>query len=189
MEEMLKDKLMPDEEILWRGKAEPFETLDQTHRKKYVTDLILGAAVAFLLIGLYVLAVLKGGAAFMLFLPIVVLVLCGIPAINILRDASKIRKMEYFATNDRLIVLSDHVRSMDYSSIKEAEFRADSDGHVSLLCGKEALEAKQDKWRECTVVGQGSMVDEGECVRFVLYAPEKLDELKAVLKDRVPALS
>ena len=51
------------------------------------------------------------------------------------------------------------------------------------------MAAKPDKWREYAVVGQGAMEEADECLRFVLYAPENLDELKALLESKIPCLS
>ena len=117
---------------------------------------------------------------------LIVLLLSGIPAFNMLGDASKLRKMEYVVTDQRLLVLRDSLRPMPLGNIREAGFRTDADGHVSLLCGKDALKAKPDHWREYCVVGQSNADGSDVCSRFVFYAPADLKGLKAALKDKLP---
>ena len=119
---------------------------------------------------------------------LIVLLLCGIPAFNMLGDASKLKKMEYVVTDQRLIILRDSLRPMPFKAIQEAGFGTDADGHVSLLCGKDALKAKPDKWREICVVGQSAADGSDVCSRFVFYAPADLKGLKAALKDKLPII-
>lgn len=178
LNEMLKAALEKDEQILWQGKAEPFETLDNTHRKSFTIKATVGGLIALFVSVLYVLA--SKGIGIKPFVFVLVFLLCGIPASNVLGDASKLRKITYYATDRRLIILRDSVRDMRYSSIHEACFKTDSDGHVSLLCGEEAIKMKPEKWRETAIVGQGA-TEGPECIRFVFYAPTDPEALKAVL--------
>lgn len=186
MEEMLRAGLHEGEQILWRGKPEQFETLDKTHKKGFMIKAGIGLLITVLLSVAYFVAAAKSGATPKFVVVLIVLVLCGIPAFNVLGDASKLKKMEYVATNERLIVMRDSLKAMDYSAIQEAEYRTDADGHVSLICGDEALKARQDKWREICVVGQSATEAMDHCTRFVFYAPTDLKALKTVLKDRIP---
>ena len=176
--EMLKAALEKDERILWQGKAEQFETLDNTHRKSFTIKAVVGGLIALVVSVLYVLA--SKGIGIKPFVFVLVFLLCGIPAFNVLGDASKLRKIAYYATDRRLITLRDSVRAMNYVSIHEAGFRMDRDGHLSLLCGEEALKLNPEKWRETAIVGQGA-TEGPECVRFVFYAPTDSEALKAVL--------
>ena len=134
----------------------------------------------------FYLAATRSGASAKPVVILIIMILCGIPAINVLGDASKLRKMEYAVTDQRLIILRDSLRSAYFPSIREAAFRADPDGHISLLCGSDALKAKPDKWREVCLIGQSATERTDVCNRFVLYAPSDLNGLKAVLKDRLP---
>ena len=188
MDEILKAGLLPDEKILWRGKAEPFTTLDKTHKKRFTIVACIGLLITVLVAIAYFAAVARGGVFAKPYVLLIVLLLCGIPAFNMLGDASKLRKMEYVVTDQRLIVLRDSLRPMAYSAIREAGFGTDADGHVSLLCGKEALKAKPNKWREICVVGQNASEGNDECKRFVFYAPDDLNGLKTALKGKLPLL-
>ena len=188
MDEMLKAGLLPDEKILWRGKAEPFTPLDKTHKKRFIICAGIGLLITALVAAAYFAAVARGGLQAKPYVLLIVLLLCGIPAFNMLGDASKLKKMEYVVTDQRLIVLRDSLRPMPFKTIQEAGFRTDDDGHVSLLCGKDALKAKPDKWREICVVGQSAADGSDVCSRFVFYAPADLKGLKAALKDRLPII-
>ena len=186
MDEILKAGLHPDEKLLWRGKPEPFETLDKTQKKKFVVSAVIGLLITITVGTLYAFAVLRSGADVKPVLILIVLILCGIPSFNTLGDASKLKKMEYVVTDQRLIILRDSLRGMPYSAIHEAAFREDPDGHVSLLCGKDALKAKPDKWREICIIGQNASEGTDVCNRFVFYAPSDLNGLKAAVKDSLP---
>lgn len=188
MDEMLKTGLLPDEKILWRGKAEPFTTLDKTHKKRFIICAGIGLLITALVAAAYFAAVARGGLQAKPYVLLIVLLLCGIPAFNMLGDASKLKKMEYVVTDQRLIILRDSLRPMPFKTIQEAGFRTDDDGHVSLLCGKDALKAKPDKWREICVVGQSAADGTDVCSRFVFYAPADLKGLKAALKDKLPII-
>ena len=59
MDEMLKAGLLPDEKILWRGKAEPFTTLDKTHKKRFIICAGIGLLITALVAVAYFAAVLS----------------------------------------------------------------------------------------------------------------------------------
>ena len=186
MDEMLKAGLQSDEQILWRGKADAFTALDKTHKKKFTICACIGLLITILVTIGYITTAQHSDMKIKPYVPLIVLLLCEIPAFNVLGDASKLRKMEYVVTDQRLLVLRDSLRAMPFSAIHEASFGTDADGHVSLLCGKEAMSAKPDKWREICVVGQTTSDGSNGCTRFVFYAPADLNGLKAVLKGRIP---
>lgn len=186
MDEMLKTGLKPGEQILWRGKTEAFTTLDKTHKKKFAIFACIGLLIAALLTIAYLSAAMRGELEVKPFVLLIVLLLCGIPAFNMLSDASKLRKTEYVVTDQRLLILSDSLRPMAFSAIQEAGFGTDADGHVSLLCGKDAMKAKPDKWRTMCLAGNNIAEGTDICAHFVFYAPADLKGLKAALKDRLP---
>lgn len=186
MEEMLKAGLLTNEHILWRGKAEAFTTLDKTHKKKLIISASIGLLITILVGIAYFIAVRHSDLQSKPHVLLIILLFCGIPAFNVLGDASKLRKMEYVVTDQRLLILRDSIRPMALKTIQEAGFATDADGHVSLLCGKEAMKAKPDKWREICVVGQPAVDGTNICTRFVFYAPDDLKGLKAALKDKIP---
>lgn len=183
MEDNVQISLEPGEQILWQGKPEPFKTLDKTHKKSFAVKASIGGLIAIIISAVYVLAVINT-APIKIFVFPVVFILCGIPAFNLLGDASKLRKTVYLATDRRLISVRDSAHDMKYTCIHEAAFRTDRDGHVSLLCGDEAMKLKPEKWREAAVVGQRATEGPG-CHRFVFYAPTDTDVLKAILNEHL----
>ena len=186
MEEILNSALNKGEEILWRGHAEPFQTLDKTHKANFVQKVLIGAAIA---ISFAVFLITMGKVENKTLILIgVVLLLCAIPAINVITDASKVRKTEYVATTERLIVLRDTVRSAYYSQIKVGAFKEDLDGHVSLVCGPDAMKAKPSKRREICLVGAGASESGVECERFCFYAPADRKALEKILHERISSL-
>ena len=184
MEEKIKSELRPGEEILWSGKAEAFKLADETHKRslvlKALTPLIAALATWA---GLYFGT--KQSSSSHLVLILIVLLLFVIPFGNAISDASKLHNMYYFATTSRLISYQDHFISVNYSAVKEAKMAEDADGHISLVCGKEAMRAKPTKWREICVVGPASSDDPNHCLRFVMYAVYDPDALRAAVKDKL----
>ena len=186
MEETLQASLNSGEEILWRGHAESFETLDKTNKPDFARKCLIGGVIGG---GISAVLIASGGISTKtVLLSLVVLLLSLISAINVLSDASKLRKIEYIATTERLIVLRDSVRSAYYSQILTAAFKQDEDGHYSLLCGKDAMKAKTRKYREICVVGAGTQEAGAEIDRFCFYAPADRDGLQKVLHEKLPSL-
>ena len=186
MEETLQLSLNKGEEILWRGHAEPFQTLDKTHKPDFVRKAVIGAAIV-IGFSIFLLSIGKVENK-VLFMIVAALLLCSIPAVNVISDASKLRKVEYVATTERLIVLRDAARSAWYSQIKTAAFKEDLDGHVSLVCGTDAVKAKAHKRREICIVGAGVSESGAECERFCFYAPADRASLEKILHERMPSL-
>lgn len=186
MEETLQASLNKGETILWRSGTEPFETLDRTNKPDFLRKCLIGGFIA---LAITIAMIAAGGFDQKTLLIIVItFLLCAIPTINVLSDASKLRKIEYIATTERLIVLRDSVRSAFYSQIQAAAFREDEDGHVSLLCGSEGMKAKPKKFRELCVVGANNTDSGSECERFCFYAPRDRAALQNILHERMPSL-
>ena len=186
MEETLQASLNSGEKILWRAHAESFETLDKTNKPDYILKFVIGAVIV-LVFAIFLIAA-GGLERKSLILILIVLALAMIPSINIISDASKLRKTEYIATSERLIVLRDSVRSAYYSQIRSGAFKEDEDGHFSLLCGPDALKAKPRKYRELCVVGANSADSGAECEKFCFYAPEDRAALQKILHEKMPSL-
>lgn len=186
MEDNLKSSLNEGEKILWTGNAEPFETLDQTHKKNFIIKAIIGAAIVLAFIIL--LLSIGSSNSKTLILIVIILLLCAIPSINVFSDASKLRKIKYYATTERLIVFRDSVKSAYYSQIKTGAFKEDQDGHVSLLCGSDAIKAKPHKRREICVVGANETDSGSEIDRFCFYAPTDRKTLEKILHEKMPSV-
>lgn len=90
MEELLKESLREEEKLLWSGRPEAFETLDNTHKTPFIRNGIITAVVTIAICAAYVILAriedvpLKPAV-------LVILAACGIFIIlRGLSDASKI---------------------------------------------------------------------------------------------------
>ena len=161
MEETLQASLNNGEKILWRSGTEAFETLDKTNKPAFIRNGLIGGFIAIVIA---IAMIATGGFDRKTLLIIVIaFLLCAIPTSNTLSDASKLRKIEYIATTERLIVLRDSVRSAFYSQIQAAAFRED-------------------------VVGNSSSDSGAGCVRFCFYAPKDRAALQNILHEKMPSL-
>ena len=155
---------------------------------------IIGLVIFAAVIGAYVAAIARTGAPFKPAVAIVMLVLVVLAPSRFLTDASKIRKLRYMATDQRLMVVTEGgARSVTYGRIDQAAFKTDGDGMTSLLCGKMAVNAKENKRREIAVIGMvgGDRAEEGQPIEsFGFYGLDKKDvgTLRSILNQRCPAI-
>ena len=62
MEEILKSKLKEDETLLWSATPEACETLDKTHKAKFVTKAIVIGIVFAVLVAFYIMMAIEKNA-------------------------------------------------------------------------------------------------------------------------------
>ena len=180
MQERLKDYLEHGEAILWHGRTENFEAMDATHKRYYIRRGIIAAMVAVLLIALYIPTAIKTGAGVKSG-AVVVIAAAGIYGVcSPFLDVRKLRKMEYVLTNEKLLLVSTgDVRSVKLSAIPTARLASDADGHCSLLCGPDCDRLAPCKRRAATLTGAILDQDSMMCDRFVMYAVDDIQGLKA----------
>lgn len=173
MEEILKTKLKDDETLLWCARPEAFETLDKTHKGRFIRKAVIIAAVVAVLIVIYIIAAGKNHVDVKL--PVILLVLAaglyGVFGENL--DANKLRSKTIYGLTDRrmIAVMGMSTEAVDYERMKKGdyEFVTDEDGHTSLLCGERAREAKPYGRRSVTVCGAQNNAETGECHGFAMY--------------------
>ena len=182
MEDLLKNALDENETLLWSGRPENFEVFDKTNKKCFVKKAVIAAIVSVLLIGAYALMSVPNGN-FKFIIVVIILVFAGYSPLNVLMDANKLKKkIGYAITDKRLLTVLDSAKGIPYSAIDCAALRTDEDGHVTLLCGPDALNSKPGDWRAFTVIG-AYMDDSGEkCDRYAMYALPDAERVKAILK-------
>lgn len=187
MEELLKESLREEETLLWSGRPEAFETLDKTHKVPFIRKGIIAALVTIAICAAYVIfAQIKNVPLKPAVL--VIVAACGIFVIlRGLIDASKLRKRVLYAITDkRLIIQTDSEKSVEYSAISAAKLDRDEDGHVSLLCGEDAIKAKPWKRRVMALAGTVTNDTTGMCESFAFYAIPDADKVKEILKPYLP---
>ena len=191
MEELLKDSLEKDENLLWSGRPETFETLDTTNKRNFIIKTVVSVVVAAVLMALYIVYALKSGVGIKAFV-VVLLVVCAVfGPLNTFTDASKLRKKVLYAVTDkRLLVVRDSIKDVDYVCIIESSFKKDADGHTTLLCGGRAIKAKPTKWRAMTLIGKNSAEDDtGVCDSFAFYALPDDNTLMETIREHLPVIA
>ena len=184
MEEILKSKLEEGEEILWIGCPESFETMDKTHKKFLTIRSCVHAAIGLALILVLIITAKRAGAAPKPLLLGIVAIFCAYIIAAPFLDANTIRKkVQYAVTNKRMIVYRDELSSAYYADIEEGAFRTDEDGHVSFLCGPDALKLASTKWRGAAVTPCRKDNETGKCASFVLYAIPEAEKVKAIVAE------
>ena len=187
MEEKIRGILEKDEELLWVGSPEKFDTMDKTYGGKIKSGAVIKLIVGIAVIVLYILAVWKNGAEIMPVL-LAILAFCTVYAVvNPWLTANKLRKkIGYAVTDRRLITVTSDVKGVPYEKIGEVAVKTDEDGHSTLLCGSDAVKLKMSKWRGESIVTPRMNTDTGDCETMVLYAVPEIEKVTELLRQYLP---
>lgn len=183
MEESLKSIMDDGEQLLWRSRPEPFETLDKTHKKSVIVKSIITAVVTVAIITAYIIAAVRSSADMKVGLIVIILVIGGYMIASPFLHARKLRKKaEYAITTRQLVLITDDAKGTPYDKIGVAAIRTDDDGHSSLLCGEDAIKAPAVRWRGYSMSGAHTNVDTGRCDALVFYAIPEAERVREILK-------
>ena len=185
MEQSLREHLMEDEQLLWTGRPEAFETFDRTNKTSLIIGLIIKVVVALGLIITYVASLdkdsIKPGIV------IIVLLFAAFALINPFLVARRLRKKTlYGLTNKRVMRSGAYDQAIPYERIKSAVLRTDADGHTTLLCGSRAVNLKPRLWRAEADASFINNAGEPEADRVIFYAVPMSDELESLLEKYLP---
>lgn len=184
MDEELKSALHEGENILWHGKPESFITLDKTNKPPFVIKSVITAVVCLaLIIGYAVLTIPTDN--FKPLLPVIIAGFGVLIASSTFLDAKKIRKQQYYITDERLIWINDNIKSIPYNTIREYLFSKDEDNHTSLLVGAEAVKKKSSKWRMMASSSVFMNENTGICEQAVFYAIPGADRFKKIFEEQL----
>lgn len=187
MEDKLNYALEDGEELLWEGRPEEFDTLDKTHKsgiiKGAIIKVIVGAAI---LIGYFAVAGRNGAGVKGGLVAIIILIAAYAVASPFIHANTLRRKIGYAITNKRLFVVKDDVKSVAFDQIKAAAIKTDDDGHVTLLCGEDAVKGKQTRWRSDASLGIRMDADNSECSSAVWYAIPDAQKVEPILRQYLP---
>lgn len=186
MEKQLKELLLADEELLWMGSPEAFDTLDKTNKTSIIVGLVIKVLV---ILGILLTFVFSAQSAnntkpgvFLFILAFGVFAL-----VNPFLIARRLRrKTIYGLTNKRIIRSGATDNAVPYERIKKAVLRMDDDGHTSLLCGSRAVNLKPRKWRGEADASFIDSSNEPEATRVILYALPMDDSLREILEKHLP---
>ena len=187
MDTILQEALESGEQLRWSGSPESFEVLDKTNRKQILVKAAVAVAVAVLLLVEYVLIVGKSGTEVKPLAVIIIVACCGYFCLDPFLRARQLTKLRYAITDRRLLSMSDGVKSVYYKNIPAVCFKKDEDGHVTLLCGTDAVKLKPKKWRSAALYPMND-VETNACESFAFYALPDADRVKTILRDYVTIL-
>ena len=181
------DNILKDgEQLLWSGKAENYEVLDATNKPELIHRSILCTGICILIEALYIGTAIYLDAGIKWGIVAALLIACAASPILFVTRSMKLKDYIYAATDKRLLILADQNREIDYPRIPKCAFKEDSDGHISLLCGEKAVISKPGKWREIAFFGNSGDDGVSPCDTFAFYAIDHPEELREVLKGKVP---
>lgn len=186
MENQLRERLMADEQLMWTGRPEDFDTLDKTNKTSIIVGLVIKVIVTVGIILLFCFSAQNGsksGPGVYFF----ILAFAAFAVLNPFLIARRLRrKTIYGLTNKRIMRSGTTDNAVPYERIKKAVLRMDDDGHTSLLCGSRAVNLKPRKWRGEADASFIDNRDEAEANRVILYALPMDDTLKDILKKHLP---
>lgn len=186
-ETRITDQLAPGEQLIWSGKAKEGKIMSSIYAPLYLRDILISYGITGFVAVKSILTNLSAGDPVDLTPVILMLVIGSILPLTSIGDAVKAHKLQYAATDRRLISMNgDNVNSVPYSSIHDAVLKQDRDGFTSLLCGTAGTKLKENRWRYIATLNCTSVDEKRECSRFVLYAVDDHEGLKNAVKDRLP---
>ena len=182
MEQQLREHLKEDEQLLWSGRPEAFETLDRTNRSGIITGLVIKALVSLAILAAYIIAVQRQGS----FSPGVVVIILAFAAFALASPFLTARRLRrktiYGLTDKRIMRYGSFEGAVPYERIRSAVLRTDEDGHTSLLCGPKTVGLEPRKWRSQADAPFINSEDDPEAVRVLLYAVPMSDGFKEILE-------
>ena len=189
METMLQNHLKEGETLLWSAKPEAFETLDATHKTPIVRKIAIIVLSIAVLSAWYISAAVANGVKVQ---PIAILI-CASPFLysiwNDFSDAKKLKNQILYAlTDQRLLTLNGkQLSALEYGKVPCYDLVTDAAGHTSLICGEDAMKAKEKTRREAAVCGVRMNIDTDLCESYAMYGiTADADKVKTIL-DRYTA--
>ena len=187
MEAQLREHLMEDEQLLWSGCPESFDTLDKTNKTSIIVGLVIKALITLGILLLFYISAHENGDSVKPGVVIFILVFAALAVINPFLVARHLRgNTIYGLTNKRILRSGRNDEAVPYERIKKAMLRTDNDGRTSLLCGSRAYDLKPRKWRGEADASFINNRDEPEAERVILYALPMDDSLKDLLNEYLP---
>lgn len=187
MKEIFNTVLENGEELLWYGRPEKFETMDKTHKSGVVRNAIIAVVVTIALIAGYIYAAGNNGAGIKSGIIIIIAAIGVYSVLSPFVHASSLsKKVIYAISNKRIFVCRDDVKGAAFDNFDCAALKKDEDGHVSLLCGKDAMKLAVPKWREEASFGLRLDSETGTCKSLVWYAIPETEKVEPLLRKYLP---
>ncbi|MBP5169073.1 MAG: hypothetical protein ILP14_07710 [Oscillospiraceae bacterium] len=186
MEEQLREQLLEDEQLLWTGCPESFNTFDKTNKPSIVFGLVIKALFILGILFMFLYSAQNGGSK----QPGIFICIIAFAVFTVLNPfliARRLRKKTiYGLTNKRIIRSGSTDNAVPYERIKKATLDTDKDGHTTLLCGERAVDLKPRKWRGEADASFIDTHDAPEADRVILYALPMDGKLNDLLYKYLP---
>ena len=180
MNEKFAADLLEGEQLLWTGAPEACKAMDKTHKSIIVTRII----ITLVIVAAACAVMAKQGNNTGIIVASIVIGLLVI--IGPFTEVNKIKKIEYAATNQRLLCsLNGSKKAIAYSSIKDAAIKTDADGHTNFFFGAEAIATKPTQVRNIAALGPKANPDGTVCERFIMYGVPNPETLRDTLKNYI----
>lgn len=190
MEQKLKAKLKDDETLLWCARPEAFETLDKTHKTRFIRKAVITTVVFAAIVAVYIKAAVNTNSDVQIPVILMGLVAALYGMFGEFLDANKLRNKSIYALTDQRIIamMGMSFEAVDYHRLTDYEFVTDEDGHTTLLCGERARETKPYGRRSATVRGAQNNAESGICEGYALYGiTEHVDAIDKILSKHITA--
>lgn len=187
MEKQLRELLSEDEQLLWSGCPESFDTLDQSNKTSIIVGLVIKCLITLGILTLYYISAQQDGGSIKPGVIIFISLFAAYALVNPFLVARRLRKKTIYGLTDKRILRSgSNDGAVPYERIKRAMLRKDDDGHTTLLCGPRACRLKPRQWRSEADVSFIDNHGEPEAERVILYALPLDNELKDLLYQYLP---
>ena len=187
MEKQLREHLLENEQLLWTGRPEAFETLDKSNKTSIMVGLVIKLVVTLGILLLYGMSARQDGGNIKPIVIVFILAIAAFAIVNPFLLARRLGKKTIYGLTDKRIIRSGSTDgAVPYARIKKAVLRTDDDGHTCLLCGPRACGLKPRQWRGEADAAFIDSHDEPEADRVILYALPMDDRLKDLLNKYLP---
>ena len=183
MDSKVHEMLKEGENLLWSGKPANVKALDKTNKTYDLTKLVISLVLMVILSVLYIVRTLRNSGEVQALVVILIVIIFGFIGSNELLEARKMKGVEYYLTNMRLISLSaDRKVIIPLSSIDDYKFTTDADGNTSLRIGKKAYGFKDYKLRNKSTFPPDIDEETGKCSKAIFYSIPDIENFRKIFE-------
>ena len=184
--ESLKSQLAAGENLLWTGRPEGFEAMDAEYKPGYIKKCIITLLCSVALAVFYVVYAMNSGVGVKWGFIVIIAAIAAYILASPFSDVKKLKNSYLYAVTDkRVMIMTDKVKSAEYSQLSNVSVRKDAAGKVSFLFGEAAKTQKASEFRTLAVTCINKENDDFP-KNIVFYGIKDHEGLKKVLKNYIP---
>ena len=184
--ETLKSQLASGETLLWSGRPEGFEAMDAEYKPGYIRRCIITIVCSIALAVFYAVYAISSAVGIKWGIFVIIAVVAAYILSSPFSDAKKLKKSYLYAVSDkRVMIMTDKVKSAEFSQLSNVSVRRDAAGKVSFLFGEAAKTQKASEFRTLAVTCINKDGDDF-AKNIVFYGVKDHEGLKKVLKNYIP---